>query len=156
MPEAILKSRPVPQPDPLVRVGINLDTLVAHQLRRAHQRASAIFLSLLGEHQLTPTQFFAMARLYELGQLSQNRLGRLAAMDPATIQGVIQRLAERGYIQRLPDTTDRRRMVLRLTEAGRAVTEALVDGAIEVDDTLLKPLTPEEQAAFLKLLHKIT
>src|SRR3546814_4425941 len=49
-----------------------------------------------------------MARLHEMGKLSQNRLGRLAAMDPATIQGVIRRLHERGFIERLADPTDRR------------------------------------------------
>ena len=58
-----------------------LDEQVAHLLRRAHQRASALFLSVLADAQLTPTQFFAMARLHEMGKLSQNRLGRLAAME---------------------------------------------------------------------------
>jgi len=133
-----------------------LDEQAAHLLRRAHQRASAVFLNLLGEHQLTPTQFFAMARLYEIGQLSQNRLGRLAAMDPATIQGVIQRLTDRGYIARMPDPLDRRRMVLRLTESGRAVVGGLLEGAHRVDAEVLGPLSVEERATFLKLLRRIT
>ena len=135
---------------------LNLDEQVAHLLRRAHQRASSLFLSVLGEHQLTPTQFFAMARLHERGQLSQNRLGRLAAMDPATIQGVIRRLEERGYIQRTPDANDRRRMVLRLTSSGSSLVDQLLDHADGVSEAILEPLETGERDLFVDLLKRLT
>lgn len=132
-----------------------LDQQISHLLRRAHQRASAIFLSVLGEHQITPTQFFAMARLHEKGQLSQNKLGRFAAMDPATIQGVIRRLHERGMIERIPDSTDRRRMVLSLSPLGYKTVEELLAGAKRVDREILGPLSEEERAQFLSLVKKV-
>lgn len=135
---------------------LNLDEQVAHLLRRAHQRASSLFLSVLGEHQLTPTQFFAMARLHERGQLSQNRLGRLAAMDPATIQGVIRRLEERGYIQRTPDANDRRRMVLRLTSSGSSLVDQLLNHADGVSEAILEPLETSERDLFVDLLKRLT
>lgn len=135
---------------------LNLDDQVAHLLRRAHQRASSLFLSVLGEHQLTPTQFFAMARLHERGQLSQNRLGRLAAMDPATIQGVIRRLEERGYIQRTPDANDRRRMVLTLTSRGSELVDSLLNHADTVSEAILEPLDAQERGLFLDLLRRVT
>lgn len=132
-----------------------LDEQVVHLIRRAHQRGSAIFLSVLAEDQLTPTQFFAMARLHEMGKLSQNRLGRLAAMDPATIQGVIRRLEERGYIQRVPDPTDRRRMLLSLTESGRDTVTRLLEGAHKVSRSILSPLNSDEQVLFMSLLRRL-
>jgi DNA-binding MarR family transcriptional regulator len=135
---------------------LNLDDQVAHLLRRAHQRASALFLGILGEHQLTPTQFFAMARLHERGQLSQNRLGRLSAMDPATIQGVIRRLEERGLIQRTPDADDRRRMVLTLTAQGTELVAALLHHADTVSEAILEPLDAEERDLFVDLLRRVT
>ena len=132
-----------------------LDEQVAHLLRRAHQRASALFLSVLADAQLTPTQFFAMARLHEMGKLSQNRLGRLAAMDPATIQGVIRRLHERGFIVRLADPTDRRRMVLSLSPLGEETVVRLLNDANRVGDEILAPLSLEEQGLFLGLLKRL-
>lgn len=122
-----------------------LDEQVGHLIRRAHQRASATFMSVLAERQFTPTQYFAMARLRERGQVSQNLLGRLSAMDPATIQGVTRRLYDRGLIERLPDSTDRRRMVLRLTPEGEKVVDSLLDGINRVSQQFLAPLAPEEQ-----------
>jgi DNA-binding MarR family transcriptional regulator len=135
---------------------MDLDEQVAHLLRRAHQRASSLFLSILGDHQLTPTQFFAMARLHERGQLSQNKLGRLSAMDPATIQGVIRRLEERGYIQRTPDVNDRRRMVLTLTADGTDLVANLLGVTDNVSEAILEPLEPRERAQFVDLLKRIT
>jgi DNA-binding MarR family transcriptional regulator len=51
--------------------------------------------------------------------VSQNQLGRLTAMDPATISGVIGRLTTRGYVQASPDPKDARVVVLGLTPAGK-------------------------------------
>ena len=132
-----------------------LDEQVAHLLRRAHQRASALFLTVLADAQLTPTQFFAMARLHEKGKLSQNRLGRLAAMDPATIQGVIRRLHERGYIVRLADPTDRRRMVLSLSPLGQETVARLLTDANKTGDEIVAPLAPDERSVFIGLLKKL-
>jgi len=132
-----------------------LDDQVAHLLRRAHQRASALFLSVLADAQLTPTQFFAMARLHERGKLWQNRLGRLAAMDPATIQGVIRRLHERGLIERLADPTDRRRMVLSLSPQGQETVVRLLKNANRVSRDILAPLAPEQRGPFVELLKQL-
>ncbi|MFQ5773485.1 MAG: MarR family winged helix-turn-helix transcriptional regulator [Kiloniellaceae bacterium] len=132
-----------------------LDEQIAHLIRRAHQRASATFNSVLSDYQITPAQFFAMARLREKGQLSQNLLGRLSAMDPATIQGVMRRLHDRGFIERLPDPTDRRRMILRLTPAGKTMIDGLAGGIEAATTRILAPLAPNEQEQLRNLLKRI-
>ncbi len=132
-----------------------LDEQIGHLIRRAHQRASASFMTVLSGHRFTPTQFFAMARLRERGQLSQNRLGRLTAMDPATIQGVVRRLDDRGFLKRLPDPTDRRRMVLRLTPAGEQAVDGLSHEVDAVSQQVLQPLAPDEREQFRSLLKRI-
>ena len=136
-------------------VSFILDDQIGHLIRRAHQRTSASFMTVLSGHRFTPTQFFAMARLRERGQLSQNRLGRLTAMDPATIQGVVRRLDDRGFVKRLPDPTDRRRMVLCLTPAGEQAVDGLSDEVDAVSQQVLQPLAPDEREQFRSLLKRI-
>ena len=132
-----------------------VETQIGHLLRRAHQRATSIFQDTLDDPSLTPTQFAALMRLADDGPLSQNQLGRLAAMDPATAQGVARRLEERGLVTRGPDERDRRRSVLSVTPEGRALAERLVDSARAVSRETLAPLTPEERAILARLLEKI-
>lgn len=141
---------------PAVEPGYVLEEQIGHLLRRAHQRATAIFLDRLGNRfDLTPTQYAALVKLRDSGSVSQNHLGRLTAMDPATIQGVIRRLEERALIERSGDPGDRRRTQLRLSAAGEAlVGEAIASGAVVSAETL-SPLSPAEQVRLLALLRKL-
>ena len=88
-----------------------LEDQVGHLLRRAHQRHTSIFQANIGDQQLTPLQFAALMKLADVGEASQNHLGRLTAMDAATMQGVIKRLIARDLIARRPDLDDRRRLL---------------------------------------------
>lgn len=132
-----------------------LEEQIGFLLRRAHQRATAIFTARIGPHELTPTQFAALAKIHDSGAISQNRLGRVTAMDPATMQGVIARLHDRGFIERAPDPTDKRRTLLKLAPAGRAAfLESFANGKA-VSRATLAPLSAEERATFLRLLKKL-
>lgn len=132
-----------------------LEQQVGYLLRKAHQRATAIFMKHFGAHQLTPTQWTTLVRVQEQGSVSQNQLGRLTAMDPATIQGVVQRLIERGLIARTPDPKDGRRKRLAPTPTGKRMVSSLVAEAYKVSCDTLKPLTPSERAQFLGLLSRL-
>ncbi|MGY4409921.1 DNA-binding MarR family transcriptional regulator [Bradyrhizobium sp. LB7.1] len=72
-----------------------LDEQVGFILRQVWQRHSAIFSREIGTN-ITPTQWAALSKLVETGPCSQNQLGRLTAMDVATIKGVIDRLTRRA------------------------------------------------------------
>ncbi len=128
---------------------------IGHLLRKAHQRASSIFQSHFSDVQLTPTQFAALAKLKDEKELSQNHLGRLTAMDPATIQGVTRRLIDRGLIQTRADDNDRRRMLLRLTDEGQTLTDSLVEKAGAVSRKTLAALNDDEQRKIIELLAKL-
>ena len=75
--------------------------------------------------EVTTTQLAAMARLAELGPMSQNQLGRVTAMDAATIKGVVGRLVTRRLVTTVPSEEDRRRLIVDLTPEGRALFASL-------------------------------
>ncbi|MFN4163974.1 MAG: MarR family winged helix-turn-helix transcriptional regulator [Ferrovibrio sp.] len=146
-----IKTAPASMPD-----GYVLEDQVGHLIRRAHQRHTALFIAMIGDAQVTPTQYAALVKLYEMGELSQNHLGRLTAMDPATIQGVIRRLTGRKLISHRPDKNDKRRRCLSLTSSGRELVERLLANGPKVSKATLDPLSPAEQQQFLALLKRIT
>ena len=132
-----------------------LTAQVHYRLRRAHQRASSIFMDVIGDAQLTPTQWAALVTLRTEGALSQNQLGRFTFMDPATTQGVILRLVERNLVERHPDPQDRRRTSVRLTRPGQALVGTLLANAMQAHYRTLEPLSADEQATFLSLLSRL-
>ncbi|WP_020699283.1 MarR family winged helix-turn-helix transcriptional regulator [Reyranella massiliensis] len=132
-----------------------IEEQVGYLLRRAHQRASAIFQVGIGDPNITPTQYSSMVKLNEYKELSQNLLGRLVGMDKATMQGVVRRLKERGLVDSRPDPGDARRTLLSLTtEGNRLVAKLLLNGPAVSRETL-KPLNQQEQRQLLELLSKI-
>lgn len=132
-----------------------LEDQVGFLLRCAHQRASEIFNAVMGRLTVTPTQFAALAKLDDLGSVSQNQLGRHTRMDPATISGVIGRLIGRGLVRQSPDARDARLVLLRLTPTGRAAVLEMKAAAAEVSQRTLAPLASAEAEALLKALVKI-
>lgn len=131
-----------------------LDQQVGFLMRRANQRHLGLFARRLPD--LTPTQFAALAKLCELGNVSQNALGRAIAMDAATIKGVVDRLRHKGFVTSRPDPTDQRRVFLEPSEAGTAAFQAMIETAHTVTQETLEPLSDAEQQEFLRLLVKLT
>jgi MarR family transcriptional regulator, lower aerobic nicotinate degradation pathway regulator len=131
-----------------------LDDQIGYVLRRVTQRHLAIFAGAIPE--VTTTQFAVLARLSEIGPLSQNQLGRAAAMDAATIKGVVDRLARLGLVSTAADPADRRRLTVALTDSGSALFAARVGTALKVSDETLDPLSAEERAMLMALLARLT
>ena len=127
---------------------------VGYNLRRANQRHVAIFTKHV--QGLTPTQFAVLARLRESGALSQNKLGRLTAMDSATIKGVVGRLRDKGLVESSADQSDQRLRLIAMTQRGRDTFDVAVQQALQARRETVERLTDEEVAVFESLLAKLT
>ncbi|EIG56842.1 MULTISPECIES: MarR family transcriptional regulator [Bradyrhizobium] len=131
-----------------------LDEQVGFILRQVWQRHSAIFSREIGTN-ITPTQWAALSKLAEAGPCSQNQLGRLTAMDVATIKGVIDRLTARGLTETSQDPEDGRRLLVSLTRAGQQLAEKVAPNALAITRETLAPLEAKEREMLMALLNKL-
>jgi DNA-binding MarR family transcriptional regulator len=131
-----------------------LEEQVGFILRQVWQRHAAIFAREIGIN-LTPTQWAALAKLTETGPCSQNQLGRLTAMDVATIKGVIDRLTARGLTETSADPEDGRRLLVSLTRAGQQMAEKAAPNALAITRETLAPLDAKERETLIALLSKL-
>jgi DNA-binding MarR family transcriptional regulator len=131
-----------------------LEEQIGFILRQVWQRHAAIFAAGIGTN-LTPTQWAALAKLAETGPCSQNQLGRLTAMDVATIKGVIDRLTARGLTETSADPQDGRRLKVSLTRNGRELAEKAASNALAITRETLAPLEANEREMLTALLNKL-
>ena len=131
-----------------------LDEQIGFILRQVSQRHATIFARDIGAD-LTPTQWAALSKLAETGPCSQNQLGRLTAMDVATIKGVIDRLTARGLTETSADPEDGRRLRVSLTRSGQQLAEKLAANALSISRETLAPLDTREREALVALLTKL-
>lgn len=134
--------------------GYVLDEQIGYLLRLASQRHAAIFQARMSEG-LTPTQFAVMIRLGESGPSSQNHLGRLAALDVATVKGVVDRLAAKGLVTLSADAADSRRRVVALSAKGVALLPKLRALGHRITEDTLAPLDKAQRAVLRDLVRRL-
>ncbi|MCA6106864.1 MarR family winged helix-turn-helix transcriptional regulator [Bradyrhizobium cenepequi] len=145
----VAKRNPKPQ-----KTSYILDEQIGFLLRQVWQRHATIFAREIGVD-LTSPQWAALSKLAETGACSQNQLGRLTAMDVATIKGVIDRLTARGLTETSPDPEDGRRLLVSLTRAGQQTVEKAAPNALAITKETLAPLDGKERETLIELLGKL-
>jgi DNA-binding MarR family transcriptional regulator len=88
-------------------------------MRTAYQRHLAIFQENASDPNLTSVQFATLRALRDNGPSSHADLVRSAAVDQATIRGIIERLKARHPIGVSQDELDRRKVIMTLLPAGK-------------------------------------
>ncbi|MGE5766771.1 MAG: MarR family winged helix-turn-helix transcriptional regulator [Bacteroidota bacterium] len=88
------------------------------QCYQAFEAYSAAHIRALG---LTPPQFDIIATLGNTPGMTATRLGEKTLITKGTLTGVVDRLVERGWVERAAHGSDRRCQVIRLTVAGEAL-----------------------------------
>ncbi|MEX6506483.1 MarR family winged helix-turn-helix transcriptional regulator [Jiella sp. M17.18] len=127
-----------------------------HLARRFQQIAVAIFhreVAAAGSD-LTPVQFAALETVAAQPGLDQATLAGLIAYDRATITGVVDRLVNRGLVTRETSARDRRAKLLAVTPAGEELLARIEPSVAAAQEIMLRGLTPEESADFMRLLRK--
>lgn len=128
-----------------------------HLIRRAHQVSTAIFTQEMARAglDLTPFQFAALSAIAGEPGLDQASVSAQAAVDRATIGGVIDRLVDKGLVARQVSPADRRARALTLTDAGAEVLGRAMAAISTIQEVLCAGLSPAERATLAVLLNRI-
>lgn len=93
----------------------------ARDLRVVFSRLRRRFKDAAGAHELTPSQVAVLSRLGKGAAASASDLAAAEGVRPQAIAPILTSLEQRGLIRRRPDPGDRRRQLVSLTPAGRAL-----------------------------------
>jgi DNA-binding MarR family transcriptional regulator len=106
-------------------------------------------------HQLSMFGWQMLWRIDNQGPMSQIELARATAQHPAGVCRTIDELAERGFVRRVDDPEDRRKMQVRLTRRGRSFLRDRKTQVVSAVLDALAPLSPKERLALRELLRKL-
>ncbi|GAB4359083.1 MAG: MarR family transcriptional regulator [Oricola sp.] len=127
--------------------------MAGHLIRRLHQISTQVFTRRMQEagFDLTSVQFAAMDAIITHPGIDQAGIAALIAYDRATIGGVIDRLEQKGYVERKVSRHDRRAREVRPTEKGLRAFDELLPVVTALQEDILARLDPTERATFLEL-----
>jgi len=141
----------IPDLDRHVEGAITRMQLLVSHLKRI-KRAS------LAEHGL---QDFEYETLHALGgrgepyQAGPTDLALETKTSPAAMTGRLDGLERRGFVRRLPSASDRRKVIVEMTEAGREVWLAAMSGTGVEETRLMGQLSRREQKELDDLLRRM-
>jgi DNA-binding MarR family transcriptional regulator len=130
--------------------------MAGHLIRRLHQLSTQVFAqrTQAAGFDLTPVQFAALDAIHHHPGTDQARIAEMIAYDRATIGGVIERLEQKGWVDRVVSERDRRARVLSLTPEGERIIQALVPVVRDLQDEILQSLGDADRARFLRLARQ--
>lgn len=110
------------------------------------------------EHGITRGEFDVLATLRRAGepfQLSPKALSASLMLTTGGMTGRLDRLERAGLVARSPDPADRRGLVITLTRAGRATTDAAVVAGLDAQREVLERLPGPARRRLATLLRDL-
>lgn len=90
------------------------------------------------------------------GPSKMKDIGDNLSVSLSNLTVIVDKLEEKGLAERIRSTEDRRIVMVHLSEKGQSIFDDHHDMKLEMCKNMLQKLTAQEQASYLKLMHKIT
>lgn len=101
---------------------------------------------------LTTPQFRMIMQLQREDGVTQSRLANILAVGKVSISGLIDRLEQSGWIERRPDSNDRRSNLIFLTDKAHEIEARMLKTGKSLTKQTLKNLTPTQRTHLIDLL----
>jgi DNA-binding MarR family transcriptional regulator len=120
-------------------------------LQNATAAVDAAAAEVLG---LNPTDLRCMGRLYMAGRSTAGELAQACGLSRGAMTVALDRLERAGYVRRLRDEVDRRRVMVDVTPRARELTEAIWEPIGSEGTTQLAQMTDDELTFLLDFLRR--
>ncbi len=104
---------------------------------------------------LTPPQFDVIATLGNTGGMSFKELGERTLITKGALTGIVDRMEQKGWVQRVSAVEDRRSTLARLTPKGQKLFEAVFPAHLEYLAAAFEQLDVRDRKELLGLLRKL-
>ena len=145
---------PAPKKPPLQEGA--LASVIGFHLARARVTTQALFVRHIGEPMsLRPVEYSLLMLLSANASLTPKQLGAALALSGPLLTLLLDRMQERGLIERVRNAADRRSQLVQLTPAGSTFVAALAERTPVMEADLHGSLSAAERAMLIELLDKV-
>ncbi|WP_432929774.1 MarR family winged helix-turn-helix transcriptional regulator [Microbispora sp. CA-135349] len=131
---------------------------VAGRISRASRLLEKGIKKYFSGHDLEPWEFDVLATLFRSNpdhRLCMSELATAAMVSSAALTNRVDRLVAKRLVHREVSPSNRRMVLITLTDEGRAVVDALLEGHVANEERLLSGLTDDDRAQLSGLLCKL-
>jgi DNA-binding MarR family transcriptional regulator len=132
-----------------------LTHLVGYASTRASITMRRVFVRHLGPLDLKIVEFSILMLVAANPRINQKRLGAALDISAPNMAVTLDRMVERGWVERVRSTQDRRAQQIHLTATGAELVQRAEKIASTMENAALRVLSPAERALLIELLMKV-
>lgn len=132
-----------------------LTHLVGYAATRASVELKKSFTKHMGPLHLKAVEFSILVLVASNDQVNQKQLGQALDVSPPNLAVTLDRMVERGWVERVRSTQDRRAQQIHLTAQGADLVQRAEKIASTMEQTTLRVLSSAERALLIELLMKV-
>jgi DNA-binding MarR family transcriptional regulator len=129
---------------------------IIFSIRKLMQAGEFYTKELTKKYQVSAPQLNCLISLYENGPLPPSQIAKYIMVKSSTVTGIVDRLEQKGLVQRFRNSPDRRVITIELTDSGKnlaknappPIQQKIIDG--------LKKLSKDELDQIILSLTKLT
>ncbi|GAA4229633.1 DNA-binding MarR family transcriptional regulator [Streptosporangium album] len=126
-----------------------------HEAGREHGNAAVMFHTAISARMgLGMSEEKTLDLLQRLGPLTAGEIAGHSGLAPASVSGLIDRLEHKGFVRRIRDTEDRRRVIVEIRHDSIAGFGSLFDGFVQGLEGLYATYTDEQLEVILDFLRR--
>ena len=122
----------------------------------AAQMAKCAMDARVSRYDVTPVQAHVLMYLHQHGgQAPQRELTEFLRAKPSTVNGILDRMEEKGLVRRSVIGEDARRRLITLTDKGREQQSRFTESLLANEEAMVRGFSPAERETLLELLERI-
>jgi len=132
-----------------------VDDYLPALLAQASHLISSEFHVVARQHGFSVSEWRVLATLAGGEAISIGRLAQISVTKQPTVTRLLDRMAAKGQVERLPHDSDRRITLVRITRAGAHTVAKLIELAREHEHRVLEPFGLARAEDLKKTLHRM-
>ncbi|MEN3976839.1 MarR family transcriptional regulator [Emcibacter sp. SYSU 3D8] len=127
-------------------------SFLIHDVSRMRRTAFDLYMK---PHGVTRSQWWVLSNLSRHDGMMQTELAAILDVGKVTVGGLVERLEQAGWVERRPDTADRRAKRVHLTAKARQLLDGIRQAGHKMNELAFDGLSRQNRRDLFQLLSRI-
>lgn len=124
-------------------------------LNKTALASKASFNQLIKEYDISPEQWSVIFRVVQNSKINQKELADSTYKDQGNLTRMIDKLVQKGYLNKKSDERDRRAVELVATEKSKSLVKEIIPISTLFNEQLTKDFSHDEKLKLIELLERV-
>lgn len=131
------------------------DKLVVYQIKTAWLQIIKLGDKMASKYDASLSMAFVLMAIFEEDGTPVTKIAPRIGMEPNSLSRVLKKLEEKNWVKRIQDKTDKRKVLVHLTEAGLEKRKIALKAVFKIEQDATKDIEPEKLNTFFEVMYAI-